>query len=154
MDEQTYFAERLDPEIKWHGEISARERRRYLRYKTFEIFLAATIPVLTAFAAEGLWIKVLMNIFAISLAFFGGISRLWKFQENWMCYRITCEALKREKYLYLIKAGAYRSKDSFPLFVQQIEVILSKENVQWAQNIKNTNSTSQDELKHAAATKK
>ncbi|MDR3572585.1 MAG: DUF4231 domain-containing protein [Anaerolineaceae bacterium] len=153
MDEQTYFKERLDREIKWHNDISVSERHWYLRYKTGEIFLAASIPVLTAFATEALWIKVLMNLFAVALAFVGGVSRLWKFQENWMNYRVTCESLKREKYLYLSKVGAYNADNAFSTLVQQVEMILSKENTQWVQLVKNDNGKTQEENGHAPAAK-
>ncbi len=30
-----------------------------------------------------------------------GAQQLYKFQENWISYRSTCEALRHERYLYL-----------------------------------------------------
>jgi len=58
---------------------------------------------------------------------------LYQFQENWTAYRSTCESLKQEKYLFLTKTEPYNGSDPFPLFVQRVESILSKERTAWTQ---------------------
>ena len=38
-----------------------------------------------------------------------GMLHLNQYQQNWINYRSTCEALKHEKYIYLHKAAPYAS---------------------------------------------
>ncbi|HEY1430160.1 MAG TPA: hypothetical protein VGF39_00785, partial [Stellaceae bacterium] len=45
----------------------------------------------------------------------------------------TGEALKKEKFLFVTKTEPYDSDDAFPILVQRIETLVSKENVTWAQ---------------------
>ena len=65
-----------------------------------------------------------------------GVVTLYKFQENWIEYRTTCETLRHEKYLFLTQADPYDIEDPFKLLVQRVENLISKENTQWAQHIK------------------
>ncbi|MCB0586596.1 MAG: DUF4231 domain-containing protein [Phaeodactylibacter sp.] len=59
-----------------------------------------------------------------------------KYQENWIQYRTTAEALKRETYLYKTGAAEYRQeKATFPLFVQRIEAIIEGDTSNWKQYI-------------------
>jgi hypothetical protein len=45
------------------------------------------------------------------------------------------EALKKEKFLFVTKTEPYNSEDAFPILVQRIETVASKENVTWAQRL-------------------
>jgi hypothetical protein len=40
-----------------------------------------------------------------------GVQHLYQFHEQWIAYRSTAEALKRERYLYLASAGPYADED-------------------------------------------
>lgn len=40
-----------------------------------------------------------------------GAQHLYQFQEHWITYRSTAEALKHEHYLYLAQAGPYTGDD-------------------------------------------
>ena len=66
-----------------------------------------------------------------------GIVSLAKFQEKWTTYRITAEALQREKALYQTSSGPYSLRpQDFKLFVENIEKLLSSENARWTEIVK------------------
>jgi Protein of unknown function (DUF4231) len=61
-----------------------------------------------------------------------GIQQVYQFHANWLSYRATCEGLKREKFLYLAKAGPYASAtDSDVLLAERVEALISEENTKW-----------------------
>jgi len=62
-----------------------------------------------------------------------GLQQLNQYQANWISYRSTCEALKREKFLYLAKAGPYATaNDPHALLAERIESLTSQEHAKWA----------------------
>ena len=62
------------------------------------------------------------------IAVLEGIQQLNQYQQNWIRYRSTCESLKREKYLYLAKAGPYAGvSDARALLAERIESLGSEE---------------------------
>jgi hypothetical protein len=44
---------------------------------------------------------------AAAIVALDGTQHLYQFQEHWITYRSTAEALKHERYLYLAKVGTY-----------------------------------------------
>jgi hypothetical protein len=44
---------------------------------------------------------------AAAIVALDGTQHLYQFQEHWITYRSTAEALKHERYLYLAKVGPY-----------------------------------------------
>jgi hypothetical protein len=70
--------------------------------------------------------------------------KTFKYQENWINYRTTCEALKKEKYLYDAGLSDYQlSDDREAQFVEKVEALLSRENTLWlsVQNKKEDKNT-------------
>jgi hypothetical protein len=62
-----------------------------------------------------------------------GALHLNQYQQNWIAYRSTCEALKHEKYTYLAKAAPYANiLDPHPLLAERIESLVSQEHAKWA----------------------
>jgi len=72
------------------------------------------------------------------ITFITGVVTLYKFQENWIEYRTTCESLRHEKFLFLTQGDPYDIEDSFKLLVQRVENLISRENTQWAQYIQSS----------------
>jgi hypothetical protein len=108
----------------------------YKLIKTIEIVFAALIPFLVSFVSSGFsYIKVVVGILGISITIISGILALYRFQENWIEFRTTAESLKREKFLFLARVNTYDSDNSFPLFVQRVEDLMSKENTKWIHNM-------------------
>ena len=74
-----------------------------------------------------------------------GVVTLYKFQENWIEYRTTCETLRHEKFLFLTQTDPYDIEDPFNLLVHRVENLISKENTQWAQHIKMSKKMNKEE---------
>ncbi|HEX8862979.1 MAG TPA: DUF4231 domain-containing protein [Actinomycetes bacterium] len=60
-----------------------------------------------------------------------GVQHLYQFQEHWITYRSTAEALKHERYLYLAKAGPYAGEDRHRQLAERLEGLISQEHAKW-----------------------
>src|SRR5262245_32548333 len=52
--------------------------------------------------------------------------------SNWITYRSTAEALKREKHLFLATAGPYGAENPHSLLAERVESLVSQEHAKWA----------------------
>ncbi len=63
------------------------------------------------------------------------MQQLNQYQQNWIAYRSTCEALKHEKYLYLAEAGPYGNAENrekrIAVLADRIEGLISQEHAKW-----------------------
>lgn len=141
MDEQQYLAERLDAQIKWYCDESEYNKKWFYRIRIIEIVLASIMPLLTSYISIAWYMKGIINVCAILIAVLGGVASISKFQERWIEYRTTGEALKQEKFLYLTKSGFYNANNHFCLLVERVETIFSKENSNWAQMVRNKDNS-------------
>ena len=73
----------------------------------------------------------LIGILGVIIAVAVGSSALYKFNENWLAYRSTSEALKHEKLLYLTQTAPYNNDERFQTLVSQAESIMVNENQNW-----------------------
>jgi hypothetical protein len=130
--------ERLEDQISYYDAKSSRCQKSYKGIKLVEIISAALIPFLAALHVADThdYVKA---AFAIATALLGvlitileGVLQLQQYQQIWVTYRATCEALKHEKYTYIAKAGVYASAaDPRALLAERIETIGSQENTKW-----------------------
>ncbi|MBE3580216.1 MAG: DUF4231 domain-containing protein [Thermoanaerobacteraceae bacterium] len=134
MTEEEYIAKRLDEQIEWYDKKSKWNQKWYKRLKTAEFVLAASVPVLVAFVTYHWFIKVAIATAGSAVAVISAVHGLYNFHENWIEYRSVCEALKREKHLYLTRSGIYtETENPFSLLVDRVESIMARENIAWAQ---------------------
>jgi len=137
MDQDTYLKNRLDDQIKWYDQKSMWNQKLFKRLQIFQISAAAAIPFLSGYmTSEATFIKFWVGLLGVLIAVSGSLLGLYKFQENWMAYRTTCEALRQEKLLFLTKTDPYNSENPFELLVKRVESRLSGENTNWAQYMK------------------
>jgi len=132
MDADTYLKERVEDQIVWYDRRSAFNKRWFISLRAVEIAAAATVPFLSGFTGNR-WIGVTVGIIGIIITLCAGVTHLCQFQERWIEYRTTAEALKKEKFLFVTKTEPYDGDDAFPILVQRMETLVSKENVTWAQ---------------------
>jgi hypothetical protein len=60
------------------------------------------------------------------------ILHLNQYQQNWITYRSTAEALKHEKFLYLARAAHYASAAKpQALLAERVEALVSQEHTRW-----------------------
>ncbi|MDX2030623.1 MAG: DUF4231 domain-containing protein [Blastocatellia bacterium] len=136
MTSDEYLSQRIDDQIGWYDRKSGHCQRMYKRLRGFEILAAALIPFLTGYVdLYGGKIKFLVGLLGVSVAVISGLLFLNKYQENWVKYRSTAEALRSEKLLYQTQSPPYQGPDAFLLFVQKAESIFANETGNWAQYI-------------------
>jgi hypothetical protein len=131
MTPEEYLEQRLDDQIQWYDGKSGSAQRWFKRLRAAEIVFAAAIPVLASFAEGNAFIGPLMGILGALVVVLAGLLSLQQYQERWVEYRATAESLKHEKYLYLTGTDPYAGPDAFPLLVQRVEALISKEHSAW-----------------------
>ena len=136
MNINQYIEERLDNQIQWYSQKSQHAQKMYKIFQVTEIIIAAAIPLLSGYATDCIIIAVIVGILGAIIAIIETISKLFKWHENWIEYRTTCELLKYHKYLYLTQSSPYNQAEETidNLFIKNIEDIISSENNQWKIN--------------------
>jgi len=119
--------ERLEDQIDWYERRSVANQRAFKQLKAVELVLAAAIPLVAGFDAPGLAAGVLGALVVV----LEGVQQLGQFQQNWLTYRSTAEALKHEKYLYLARAGPYGGRTSHRRLAERVEALVSQEHARW-----------------------
>jgi hypothetical protein len=137
-----YIKERVDDQIGWYDNKSQRSQRWFKRFRGLEIIVAGLIPLFAGFGDGSTYSVVIVGVLGAVVAILASLLSLNQFQENWIKYRTTCESLKHEKYLFLTSADPYHEEDSFGLFVQRIEDLISKENSAWSKYTKGDTDSS------------
>jgi hypothetical protein len=125
---------RLEDQLGWYERSAARSQRSYRLLKLIQLVLAAAIPVAAAAGADSILLGVLGGIVVVG----EGVQQLFHFQENWISYRTTAEALKQEKFLYAAQAGPYRQPDGAPgvVLAERVETLLAGERAGWAGTVR------------------
>jgi hypothetical protein len=120
---------RLDDQLAWY-ERNAKSNQQWFKWlKVLQIVVAAAIPVVAAAGASAPVAGALGGVIVV----LEGVQQLFQFQQNWTSYRSTAEALKREKYLYLAKAGVYADEgERDRLLALTVESLVSEETAKWA----------------------
>lgn len=142
MDIQAYIKERVEDQIKWYDNKSTKAQKSYKIFQIIEIILAAFIPLLAGYSTKFWVFPIIIGLFGSIIAIIEAITKLYKFHENWIQYRSTCELLRYQKYLYLTGSYPYNDEDETKenIFIKNIENIISAENNQW----KNINTIGED----------
>jgi Protein of unknown function (DUF4231) len=126
------ITERLDHQIEWYSARSEGNQRRYKTLKITVIILAALIPLLSGLdipyiAPTGVP-KSFLGLLGALIAIIEGLQQVNQHHATWISYRSTAEALKRERFLYLGKAGPYLAvPDARILLAERVEGIVSQE---------------------------
>lgn len=121
--------ERLEDQLDWYDRKSIAAQRAYKRAKTFELVVAATVPVLAALSAPA----AVTAAFAAIVVICEGLLQLNQWQTTWVLYRATAEALKHEKYLHLSAAGPYSGPDRDRVLAERVEGLVSQEHAKWTE---------------------
>ena len=111
MDQDQYLSNRVDDQIKWYDTKSKSNQYKFKFAKGIEILCAAVIPFLAGMGDTIVYSNYFIGILGIIIAFSAGILALNKYQENWIMFRSTCEALRHEKFLFLKQKTAYEIKE-------------------------------------------
>jgi hypothetical protein len=132
--------DRLEDQIGWYDRKSGDNQRLYKWLKLLEIAVAAALPVVAAVHSP-VWVT---GGLAAVIVVLEGTQHLYQFQERWITYRSTAEALKHEHYLYLAGAGPYADGDRHRQLAERLEGLVSQEHAKWTASQKNPVSPGQD----------
>lgn len=135
MDEANYIKERVDDQINWYDRKSAINKRNFKFMRIVELLAAASIPFLSAYVHQSVWMRVAIGALGVVIVVVAGFIALNKWQENWIAYRTTAETLKHQKYLYLTRSSPYSTGNAFKKFVRRVESEISKENSSWGEHM-------------------
>ena len=99
MEIDEYIKSRVDNQINWYDQKSASCQRKYKLTQTIEIVLAALIPLLSAYSKDCVLIALIVGALGAAIAIIESLTKLYKWHENWIEYRTTCELLRYQKHL-------------------------------------------------------
>ena len=119
--------DRLEDQISWYDRKSGNSQRRYKWLKLLEIAIAAALPVVAGVHSP-VWVT---GGLAAVIVVLEGAQHVYQFQEHWITYRSTAEALKHERFLYLAEAGPYAGEDRHSQLAERLEGLVSQEHAKW-----------------------
>ena len=129
---EKYLEERYYPQIKWYDKKSISNQNIYKIIQWIVIILAAVTPVLVAIVDVEAWLRWVAVVISALVAIGTSVLKTFKYQENWINYRTTCETLRKEIHYYNASINDYESSnDPMALFVERVEALISRENTLW-----------------------
>ncbi|WP_440956891.1 DUF4231 domain-containing protein [Methanosarcina sp. Mfa9] len=143
MDEgkfKKYLEERYRDQINWYDKKSLDNQKIYKKFQFILIILSSLTPVLIVieFCQPANWLlKWSPVLTSVIVAILTSVLKSFKYQENWITYRTTCETLKKEYYYYEAGINEYGEvEDKEALFVERVERLISRENTLWVESCK------------------
>ena len=133
--------DRLEDQIDWYSHKSTENQHFYKWLKLLEIAVAASLPVVAAVHSP-VWVTGGLGAVIVVLE---GAQHLYQYQEHWITYRSTAEALKHERYLYLAQAGSYMGDDRHGQLAERLEGLISQEHAKWTSSQKSSDQHQQSQ---------
>ena len=129
-DFEEFLKNRYYQQIDWYDRKAARNHWAYKILQSTLIILSAITPVLVVVGgALERWLAVFISAL---VAIEASTLKVFKFQENWINYRTTCETLRKEIHYYKAKIYGYgNTDDPEALFVDGVETLISREHTLW-----------------------
>lgn len=119
---------RLEDQLGYYERTASRSQKSFRVVKVVQLIVAAAVPVTATAGASAV---VTASIGGLILVL-EGVQALFGWQQNWVNYRNTAEALKSEQHLYQAHAGPYaRAGSPARLLAERIEALLSSERSGW-----------------------
>ena len=130
QDFDRYLKERHENQRAWHDKKAGWNKNAHLTFQTSIVILAVVTSVMTALDLSSWWFIPVVASALVSVL--TALQKVFQFQELWISYRMTAEALQRERFLHMTKTGGYDGSDSPDgLFVDRVEAILSQQARGW-----------------------
>jgi hypothetical protein len=137
-----YPERRVKGQIRWHSDKAAWNKRRFHLAEMMTLVAGVMVPVANLIPI-GDASRILAAALGAIVVIATGASKLYKFQENWLEFRATSEALTRELELYEAKAGDYEianARDRNGLLVERVEGLVSNVTAQFVSRHRATNA--------------
>lgn len=141
MSDVEYINERLVAQMDWYDKKSSDNKKKYKRIKRAESVIAALIPVMIMFGAFKIvqenhleiYLQIVAALAGVALVIMNSFLELDEHHKLWKEYRVTCEMMRHERYMYMTRSEPYDEADAFPRLVEKIEAILNSETQRWKQ---------------------
>jgi hypothetical protein len=140
MTPDEYIAQRVDDQINYYDTQSKKSQSHYKLLARIQIISGALIPIVSGFSDSIIYSDWIVAILGLAVTIATAFLALNKHQEHWINYRTTCETLKHMKHLFITGSSPYNESDSFNKFVNDIELMISKENSNWGSYSKKQNT--------------
>ena len=139
LDPQEYMQKRVDFKIDLYQKLSKRKKNWHYVISIIGIVLAALVPVTVNIDQ---WNPALPTVLGLAVTILIGLEKLF-LKDHWKNYDLAEESLRKEKYLFLAKAGVYSGREDkdgnlenlteeevFRLFVERFEARIHEERVE------------------------
>jgi Protein of unknown function (DUF4231) len=123
--------DRIREQSAWYGTKARWNRSTYVAFKIVQIVMAASIPVVSVAVAGDVqrWMSAILGAL---IGIIEAVLQLGQYQRNWLTYRATREALRREDFLHSAKAGPYTDQTNPDgIYVERADAIISGESAKW-----------------------
>src|SRR5262245_31058285 len=123
-----YLDEDFQQALDFYDRRANRSKKWYRGLSVYLIVVAAALtPTVALTAEQDVW-RIVSTILSATIMVATALLSHLKAHENWLSYRGSWDALKRERRLYETGVDVYASTlDKHALFVERVEAVLSRE---------------------------
>ncbi len=141
LSEKYYMKHRWQSQWLWYDKKAAENKTKHQALQVLIGVGSVAVPVLLGLQEPwrdfAVWVSLLVAAAA-------SIENVKKYGDNWRSYRRAAENLNREKSLYDVSAGPYKSsKRPFARFVERCEEVIAQQNGQFYQREEQQTQTTQ-----------
>ena len=123
--QEHYLQNRWQDQEEYHAKKATRYKRWHLGLQVMVALGAVSVPVLLGITSVP---KVAPTLLSLLVAIATAIENVFHFGENWRSFRYVSETLKRERFLFEVGAGPYKSsKTALLRFVENCESVINAE---------------------------
>jgi hypothetical protein len=149
LAEKFYLKQRWQSQWLWYDKKASENKNKHQFLQVVIGVGSVTVPVLLGIEAlrgYAVWVSLIVAAAA-------SIENVKKYGDNWRSYRRAAENLSREKSLYDVNAGPYRTaKKPFARFVERCEEVIAQQNGQFYQRDDQSQTTQQTTVQSGQGT--
>ncbi len=138
--EEAATLRRLADSVAWYESHAKRSGDLFKAFKVVTLAAGAAIPVLVGVGfTPGLVLPAwtvgapaLAGLLGALIVVVEGLQQLYQWQQNWLAYRSTADALQSEGALYAARAGIYEgAAQPHKLLASRVEQLMGREHQPW-----------------------
>lgn len=134
-DFDKYVKDRYTDQVNWYNQKACKNQKNYILTQAILIIFAALTPVIVTLQGKYLENEILFWASIVTsavVAILATVQKTFRYQENWINYRATCETLRKEYYLYQGEVDNYESTENKErMFIDRVETIIARETSAW-----------------------
>jgi hypothetical protein len=129
-----FMSSRYDDQLKWYSEKSRWNKKMHIVTKICILVASGIVTLLAGLSSSQSLTSLVIFIFSLLVVIIESVSLTYRFHDNWLNYRTTAEALKKEVVFFKTRAGPYQASGpdaAEQRFVDRVEELISRENKVW-----------------------